>query len=29
MADSMTGKGGYRVEALPVEQVLEMLRNRY
>ena len=28
MADSMTGKGGYHVEALPVEQVLEMLRNR-
>ena len=28
MADSMTGKGGYHVDALPVEQVLEMLRNR-
>ena len=29
MADSMTGKGGYHVDALPVEQVLEMLRNRH
>ena len=28
MADPMTGKGGYHVDALPVEQVLEMLRNR-
>ena len=28
MADSMTGKDGYHVDALPVEQVLEMLRNR-
>ena len=28
MAQSMTGKGGYLVDALPVEQVLEMLRNR-
>ena len=28
MADSMTGKGGYHVDALPVEQVLEMLRDR-
>lgn len=28
MADSMTGRGGYHVDALPVEQVLEMLRNR-
>ena len=28
MAQSMTGKGGYHVDALPVEQVLEMLRNR-
>lgn len=28
MADSMTGRNGYHVEALPVEQVLEMLRNR-
>ena len=28
MADGMTGKGGYRVDALPVEQVLEMLRIR-
>ena len=29
MADPMTGKGGYHVDALPVEQVLEMLRNRF
>ena len=28
MAEPMTGRGGYHVEALPVEQVLEMLRNR-
>ena len=28
MADSMTGRNGYHVDALPVEQVLEMLRNR-
>ena len=28
MADPMTGRGGYHVDALPVEQVLEMLRNR-
>ena len=28
MAESMTGKGGYHVDALPVEQVLDMLRNR-
>jgi hypothetical protein len=28
MADPMTGKGGYHVDALPVEQVLEMLHNR-
>ena len=28
MADGMTGKGGYHVDALPVGQVLEMLRNR-
>ena len=28
MADAMTGKGGYHVDALPVVQVLEMLRNR-
>lgn len=28
MADPMTGKGGNHVDALPVEQVLEMLRNR-
>lgn len=28
MADSMTGRDGYHVDALPVEQVLEMLRNR-
>ena len=28
MADPMTGKGGYHVDALPVEQVLDMLRNR-
>ena len=27
MADPMTGKGGYHVDALPVEQVLEMLRH--
>ena len=26
MAEPMTGKGGYHVDALPVEQVLEMLR---
>ncbi len=26
MAESMTGKGGYHVDALPVDQVLEMLR---
>lgn len=29
MADPMTGKGGNHVDALPVEQVLEMLRNRF
>ena len=28
MAEPMTGMGGYHVDALPVEQVLEMLRNR-
>ena len=28
MADPMTGRNGYHVDALPVEQVLEMLRNR-
>ena len=28
MAESMTGRDGYHVDALPVEQVLEMLRNR-
>ena len=28
MADPMTGRNGYRVDALPVERVLEMLRNR-
>ena len=28
MADSMTGRNGYHVDALPVERVLEMLRNR-
>jgi len=28
MAEPMTGKGGYHVDALPVDQVLEMLRNR-
>ena len=28
MADPMTGKGGYHIDALPVDQVLEMLRNR-
>ena len=28
MADEMTGRGGYHVDALPVEQVLEMLRVR-
>lgn len=28
MADSMTGRNGYHVDALPVGQVLEMLRNR-
>lgn len=28
MAESMTGCGGYHVDALPVQQVLEMLRNR-
>ncbi len=28
MAEPMTGKGGYHVDALPVEQVLEILRNR-
>ena len=28
MAEPMTGKGGYHVDALPVEQVLEMLRVR-
>ena len=28
MADSMTGRDGYHVDALPVQQVLEMLRNR-
>ena len=29
MAESMTGKGGYHVDALPVDQVLEMLRMRH
>ena len=28
MAESMTGRNGYHVDALPVEQVLELLRNR-
>ena len=28
MADSMTGRGGNHVEALPVDRVLEMLRVR-
>lgn len=28
MAESMTGRAGYHVDALPVEKVLEMLRNR-
>jgi len=28
MANEMTGRGGYHVDALPVEQVLEMLRIR-
>lgn len=28
MAEPMTGQGGYHVDALPVEQVLEMLRDR-
>lgn len=28
MADEMTGRGGNHVDALPVQQVLEMLRNR-
>ena len=28
MAEGMTGKGGYHVDALPVDRVLEMLRNR-
>ena len=28
MANDMTGRGGYHVDALPVEQVLEMLRVR-
>jgi D-aminopeptidase len=28
MAEPMTGQGGNHVDALPVEQVLEMLRNR-
>ena len=28
MAESMTGRNGYHVDALPVDQVLEMLRNR-
>ena len=28
MAEPMTGQGGYNVDALPVEQVLEMLHNR-
>ena len=28
MANDMTGRGGYHVDALPVEQVLEMLRIR-
>ena len=28
MAEPMTGRNGYHVDALPVEQVLEMLRNR-
>ena len=28
MAQSMTGRDGYHVDSLPVEEVLEMLRNR-
>lgn len=28
MADSMTGRNGYHVDALPVDQVLNILRNR-
>ena len=28
MAESMTGRNGYHVDALPVQQVLEMLQNR-
>ena len=28
MADSMTARNGYHVDALPIDQVLEMLRNR-
>ena len=28
MAESMTGQGGCHVDAIPVEQVLDMLRNR-
>ena len=28
MADSMTGRNGYHVDAIPVDQVLYMLRNR-
>ena len=28
MAEPMTGRNGYHVDALPVEQVLDMLRNR-
>lgn len=28
MADPMTGYDGYHVDALPIEQVLEMLHNR-
>ena len=28
MAEPMTGWGGYHVDALPVERVLDMLRNR-
>ena len=28
MAEPMTGKGGYHVDALPVDQVLDILRNR-
>jgi D-aminopeptidase len=28
MATSMTGRAGYHVDALPVNKVLEMLRNR-